>query len=450
MVKNIAIFILLCFTCMRSNAQDCFARIELNKRSVYVQEPFRVTIRVLTKTWYTAPLDFDNIQIPSAFILPFDRTQSGMFPVGDKQYAGLEFYFIVFPYKAGTFTIPPIHIVATTPPEGSAESKKVTLTTAPQKIVVKDVPASLKTDNWFVAKGVNISERWNKSLRNLKVGDVIVRTITIDAKGTLPQFIPEVAKEKPDWASIYPDDAELEDTRDENDANGRRIESITYLLEKAGDFKIPPIKVTWWNPNNSRKYEKSTTSLSIHIKENPNLGILTTLKDSLKTTQKITKPPEKKKGPYLIYGIPWYWFSLYALVALAVLYVLVRMTISLVRWLIQKRRHYLNSEQHWFNRFMHSANNSDKVINGLYQWWDRSGIANKSASAVETLTKDKETAITNEITNIYREVYKGENASATTIEQKQLKSAVKKYRRKKKLSNDQLADKISDNQKLWQ
>jgi hypothetical protein len=450
LVKKITIFILLCYVGVGSYAQDCFAHVELSKRSVYVQQPFRVTIRVLTKTWYTAPLDFDNVQIPSAFILPFDRTQSGMFTVGDKQYAGLEFYYIVFPYKAGTFTIPPIHIVATTPPEGSAESRKVTLTTPPQKIIVRDVPASLKTDNWFVAKGVNISERWNKSLRNLKVGDVIVRTVTIDASGTLPQFIPEVAKEKPDWASIYPDDAELQDTRDENDANGRRIETITYLLEKAGDFKIPPIKVTWWNPNNSRKYEKSTVSLSIHIKENPNLGILTTLKDSLKTSQKLAKPPEKKKGPYLIYGIPWYWFSLYALLAIAVLYVLVRHVISLIKWIIQKRRNYLNSEPHWFNKFMRSSNNSGKVINGLYQWWDRSGIVNRSASAVETLTKDKELEMKKEITSIYRDVYKGDKASTTTMEGRQLKSAIKKYRRRKRLSNDQLADKISEQQKLWQ
>ncbi|MDI3319387.1 BatD family protein [Pinibacter soli] len=449
MVKYIAISILLCFIGIDSNAQDCFARVELNKHSVYVQEPFRVTIRVLTKTWYTAPLDFDNIQIPSAFILPFDRTQSGMFTVGDKQYAGLEFYFIVFPYKAGTFTIPPIHIGATTPPEGSSESKKVTLATAPQKIIVRDVPASLKTDNWFVAKGVNISERWNKSLRDVKVGDVIVRTITIDASGTLPQFIPEVAKEKPDWASIYPDDAELQDTRNENDANGRRIESITYLLEKAGDFQIPPVKVTWWNPNNSRKYEKSTVSVSIHVKENPNLGILTTLKDSLKTTQKIAKPPEKKKGPYLIYGIPWYWFSLYALVAIAVLYVVVRLIISIVKWATQKRRNYLNSEQHWFNKFMRSPNNASKVINGLYQWWDRSGIANKSASATETFIHDKEPSIKKELDAIYKDLYEGENGSGS-VEQKQLKSEIKKYRKKKRLANDQLANKISEHQKLWE
>jgi hypothetical protein len=423
-------------------------RIELNKRSVYVQEPFRITIRVLTKTWYTAPLDFDNIQIPSAFILPFDRTQPGMFTVGNTQYAGLEFYYIVFPYKAGNFTIPPIHIVATTPPEGSSESRKVTLTTAPQKIVVRDVPASLKTESWFVAKGVNISERWNKSLRNLKVGDVIVRTITINASGTLPQFIPEVAKEKPEWASIYPDDAELEDTRDENDANGRRVESITYLLEKAGDFKIPPVNVTWWNPNNSRKYEKSTVALDIHIKENPNLGILTTLKDSLKTTQKITKPPEQKKGPYLIYGIPWYWFCLYALVALAVLYVVIRLTASLIKWLVQKRHNYLNSEQHWFTQFMRSSNTPGKFINGLYKWWDRSDIPNKSASAIKTLTENKEDEMSKDISNIYHELYKGENAINTT-EQKQFKSAIKKYRRRKKANNNELTDKIDDHQKLW-
>ncbi len=432
-----------------AKAQDCFARIELNKRTVYVQQPFRITVRVLTKTWYTAPLDFDNIQIPNSFILPFDRTFSSMFTVGNVQYAGLEFYYIVFPYKAGTFTIPPIHIVATTPPEGSSESRKVTLTTAPQKIIVKDVPPSLKKESWFVAKDVSISESWNKPMNNIKVGDVITRTITINAKGTLPQFIPEIAKEKPAWASIYPDEAELDDTRDENDANGRRIESITYLLEKAGKYQVPQIKVTWWNPNNSRIYSKITAPLSINIKENPNLGILTTLKDSLQAQQKNQPQNKAEKKTFLVLGIPWYWFTLYALTAISILYILIRLTIRMVKWLLLKRRHYLQSEYYSFLKFMRLPINSNKLIAALYNWWDKSKIVNRSPSVMATFKKENENEMIDELQNIYGHKYKNGDSSLVNTEEKKFKSNIKKYRNDKHdLSNEKTAN-ISSDQQLW-
>ncbi len=111
-----------------------------------------MTITVLTATWYTEPLDFDNIQIPNAFTLPFDQTTPGMFTVSGNQYAGLQFYFIVFPYTVGRFTIPPINIVATTPPKGGSTGVKVKLSTAPRPFTVKPVPDKLKDANWLRPK----------------------------------------------------------------------------------------------------------------------------------------------------------------------------------------------------------------------------------------------------------------------------------------------------------
>ena len=116
---------------------DCFARVTLDRHNVYVQQPFKVTITVLTATWYTAALSFDNIQVPNAFILAFDRTTPGMFSQGGQQYAGLQFYYIVFPYKEGEFVFPAIDIVAQTPPPGSSQSRNITISTPAQHFSVK-------------------------------------------------------------------------------------------------------------------------------------------------------------------------------------------------------------------------------------------------------------------------------------------------------------------------
>lgn len=427
---------------------DCFAKIELSKHSGYIQQPFRVTITVYTQTWYTAPLDFDNIQIPNSFILPFDKTVPGMFDINGKKYAGIQFYFIVFPYKAGNFTVPAINIKAHTPPVGGYKSEVVALKTTPQKFEVKDVPSKLKAnDEWFVAKDVNIYDHWNKPLKSLKVGDVVERTIEINAKGTLPQFIPDLKNIKPDWASIYPQDAALKDTRDENDANGKRVQTITYLLEQAGDFTVPPVEIRWWNPYNSRIYDKKTNTVSIHVNANPSLGILATLKDSLAAKQKPLTQKEVKKGPLTIYGILWYWFLLYAVIALVILYYIIKAITKLYKIIKVKRARYLQSEKHQLNKFLQaSSTDKNKVLARLYTWWDSFAREEKGASIIFSAKKDRENEVIKNLQSLNKELYS--NGEAADI--KGFKLTIKGYRKRKLNNEDEIKqDKIGIEQEEW-
>ncbi len=445
--KKITIWlILLCFFCRAGAQVSCFAKTDFDTHSVYAQQPFKITFTVLTATWYTEPLEFENLQIPNAFIIPFSQTRPGMFDVNGKQYAGLQFYYIVFPYKPGSYTISPIKIIATTPPEGEAVAKKITIATKPEKFVVKPMPANYKLD-WFVAKDVIITQRWNKPLHNLKTGDVIERTVIENAKGTLPQFIPELKPDTLNWASIYPQDANLQDTRDDYDANGVRTQTFTYLLEKEGDFIMPAAIIKWWNPYSRKVFQRSTGAVKIHVAANPNLGILATIKDSLNATKPIAVVEQKKTGPYLIYGIPWYWFTLYALAALLVLYVLVRVCIRIYKSLHQSYINYTKSEMYWFRKFKHSSLQFPSLLKNLYAWWDRFKAPGKSSSIITDTLKNKEEKISGPLSSLYEEVFNKNDTSAKADES--LKENIKAYR-KEMFSREILADdKIDAHQKPW-
>jgi hypothetical protein len=450
MVKRSAFIVLLSLVALITKAQvSCFVQTKLDRNSVYAQQPFKVTITVLTATWYTAPLEFDNLQIPNAFILPFDRTQPGMFDINKKQYAGLQFYFIVFPYKPGHFTLPAINIVATTPAVGDYKGKKVNVKSQPLSYVVKPVPKNFTADYWFVAKNVSITQTWNKPLRNLKIGDVLEATLTIDAKGTLPQFIPDLKTDSLDWAGVYPEQATLADTRDEYDANGTRTQSVTYLLEKEGDFTFPAPTIEWLNPNNSRVYKRSAPAVKIHVSANPNLGILKTLKDSLSAKQPVKATANVKHGPYLIYGIPWYYFALYAIAALWLLSFIIRLIIRAVRVVNRKYQSYLLSERYWFRKFSSSSSSAHVLLKNLYAWWDRFPVRDK-VSSIQSDAKDKgATDIDADLASYYRKLYAdGSDNVNTTAE---FKKNVEKYRRqlmeKARLKENK---NIAANQTLWE
>ena len=421
--------------------------MDFDTRSVYAQQPFKITFTVLTATWYTAPLEFENLQIPNAFIIPFDQTQPGMFDVKGRKYAGLQFYYIVFPYKPGSYTIPPIKIVATTPPEGESEARKITIATTPEKFVVKPMPSNYSGE-WFVAKDVRITQHWNKPLRNLKVGDVIERTVIENAKGTLPQFIPELKPDSLNWAGIYPQDADLKDTRDDYDANGVRTQTFTYLLEKEGDFVFPSEVVKWWNPYSRKVFQRGSGAVKIHVAPNPNLGILTTIKDSLAAKQPVVVAEKKSTGPHLIYGIPWYWFTLYALAALLVLYVVVKLGIRVYRSLHRSYINYTNSEVYWFRKFEHSSLQFPELLKRLYAWWDRFTIPGKSSSIIVDSKQRQEENTAAPLSSLYKEVFENNNTAATADEA--LKKNIKLYREELQKNKTSVADgSIDVHQKLW-
>ncbi|MDR2921030.1 MAG: BatD family protein [Tannerella sp.] len=431
--------ILLTFFVLLTILQPMQAQVSvsvyLNRKSVYVQQPFRVTITVYTKTWFTQPLEFNKLQIPNAFIIPFDKTQPGMFTIGGKQYPGIQFYYIVFPYEVGNFTVPPIEITAQSPPEGSSESRKVVLHTTPQSFEVKDVPDDLKKKGtWFVAKNVNLQDSWEPSSANYKVGDVVKRTITINAGGTLPQFIPELSgQEKLSWASSYPRDPELTDTHAGGDANGRSVQTITYLIEKDGDFTVPAISLPYWNPYSAKMLTVSTKPVKIHVDKNNNLGILTTLKDSLAATQPTQSAGTSGKKPLLILGMHWYVFAGWALAAVILLYFAFRLGKRAYRQIRTKWNNYRISEKHLFRKFLRSGNEPQQFIPALYDWWD-SLSGKPSASVGSSLEIAGKTNDSNTIKNYFDKTVKGEKNGGSGEIRKLLTDYRSQYN--EELSND--------------
>ncbi len=417
------------------------ASVDLSRSSVYVQQPFRVNITVYTQTWFTAPLEFINLQIPNAFIVPFDKTQPGMFTVGGKQYPGIQFYYIVFPYKTGEFSVPSLEITAQSPPEGSSTSRKIVIHTAEQKFTVKDIPQSAKNGTWFVAEDITLTEKWNVGLDNLKVGDVIERTITIDAQETLPQFIPNIAEQQQtNWASIYPKDPILSDSKASGDVNGQSLQKTTYLLEKSGNVTLPAIHLSFWNPYTSKMQERILPEKTLHIKENANLGILTTLRDSLAGANQ-GKNPNTAKIPFLIWGFTWYEFTGIVIMGLGMLYLIVHFGIRFYKKWKVRRKAYKQSEKYLFSQFLKS---DDKhIITALYKWWDV--LENRPSASVRFSMLNLKTESDENLLKTYIEKYfKDEKTSDIIIFKKTIQNL-----RKQILNTSQVSKVINEEQRVW-
>jgi hypothetical protein len=360
----------ICFLSNATSAQiNCFATARLNTTEVYPEQPIKVTITVLTETWFTQPLDFEPVTVSNAFVIPFKRTQSGIHHINNKQYAGLEFFFLIYPYASGIYEFPEVRVNVETPPVGGYKGQKVTVNTKPREFKVLDIPEDYEGNQWFIAKNVRISERWSKPLEEVKVGDVFERSITVSAAGTLPSFIPELELEETDFATIYPQEPELNDNRTRHDVNGVRIEKNLYLFEKEGSYEIPSVRVEWWNPYARRMYFKQLEAINITVKPNPDLGMLLSVKDSLNATES-TLESGSDEGPTLWFGLLWWEFVLVGTGILILILLFFRAVTHLIKWILKKRHDYLLSERYFLGKIDRHKEAKEK-INAVYAWLDR-------------------------------------------------------------------------------
>lgn len=361
-------FILLMLCTLPTFAQqaEAFARVSVSPREGVVRQAYKVNISVHSSTWFTSPLQFTNLHIDDAFIIPFTRTVSSIAYINKKQYSTLTFYYLVFPYKEGNIEIPEITMTTNIPPEGGYKGEPRTIKTRPQKLKVNPIPNNKDGKIWMVANSVTILEKWNKSTSDLKVGDVIERTITINASGTLPSLISPLDIVEPEKVSIYPKAAVLKDKRNDEGVNGERVESYSYLFEEEGTITIPEEEVLWWNPYTQKANKRIIPEHKITIAPNPDLALLRSLKDSLDA---INTPVEVSSTES---SYPWKRAIILSLFILVTLWGIYRITKRIYSRVVKKHDAYLQSEQYYFKQVTKATNskNTKLYIRELYNWFD--------------------------------------------------------------------------------
>jgi hypothetical protein len=85
-------------------------------------------------------------------------------------------------------------------------------------------------------------------------------------------MLPEVPTPKLTGVAVYPDRPEVSDQTERGDLVGKRIESLTYVCEKAGSVVIPGVQMRWWNPTESAWKEHTLPEINLDIAVNPEYG----------------------------------------------------------------------------------------------------------------------------------------------------------------------------------
>lgn len=351
--------------------QSTWGSVTLNRSSVYVGQPIQVSVTAYTSTWFTKGVDLGNIKVNGAFTVYF-RSVSKSEQIKGKTYAGVEMIYNVFPYNEEDIVFPALEITVETPAEGSSKGVKRILKTAPKNITVKPVPPNFEKSEWLVASGLSVSENWQGDLDNVKVGDVLSRSIKRTAYGTVSELIPAVHWDSIPSISNYPTRSELNNNKSKTAISSNRTETMRYLFEKEGEVILPEMVFSWYNSYQNKLYKRTLKERRIMVKPNPDLGMLASIRDSLNVdVAKIAETEEDEKSTTIL-GMTLKEFIVTVVVvilSLVLLFYLLKMAISKVR---EKYSAYRKSELYYFNRLKKAIKQGQEkdVVNALYRWID--------------------------------------------------------------------------------
>jgi hypothetical protein len=353
---------------------NIWASVNFNKQEVVAGEPLLVTISVYTSTWFTAPPQYGEIQVPEAMMVEYQqRTGSLRKTIGNRSYPAVEKKYVVYPFREGENRLPALSIQVESPPEGDYRGKRRVVRSPERSFTVLPPPEGIATDKWLTAYQVDLSEQWDRPLDQLKQGDVLERQITIRTEGALAALIPPMQADTGSFGKVYPRAARLSNVQNQSSFTGTRVERWTYLLENEGSHNIPGIELSWYDPGSGQLKQATLGEKEITVNANPNLEFLLSMQDSLQAMLEIGEDVSEKE-PFRWMGLNW-WQWLVALLSAGILVYFHVLILRRVRSsLREKKIRTKESEERYFENLKKQAHgNPDpaELMRALISWYDR-------------------------------------------------------------------------------
>ena len=101
----------------------------------------------------------------------------------------------------------------------------------------------------ITSRDLKVEESWKpEPANNAKVGDAFVRTLQWTAGDVTGMAFPPLKPAPIRGLGTYAAEPVVADTEDRGSLHGARTDQVTYVCKTGGHFEIPPLAVTWWDP----------------------------------------------------------------------------------------------------------------------------------------------------------------------------------------------------------
>jgi hypothetical protein len=400
-MKTLAVIALVWLSAACAAAQEAAApepilRTKLDPPTTVVGQQVTLTIEILAPNYMTKPPELPDLQIRNA-VTRQGSTVNVSEQINGTTFAGVSVEFLIYPQEPGRYAVPAQNVTITYAAAPPA-TRGATVAT-PALAFEATIPDAAQALDPFVATSRLVARQELKpSSEHLKVGDSVVRTVTIEADGLPAMLLPALSLGPAEGAERYPAQPEFQDKYDSRTGAlvSRRTDQATYMLQKAGELDLPAIEIAWWNLHESKVERAHADAVRLSVAENPAMKV-----------RAPDTPRTSLRGLYLFLA-DHLWPALAIVVMLSAVAWFAPSTIAVLRRREEQRREaYRQSEAFAFSKFRAAARRGDaaKTYFALLDWAAHLGSATRAAGlrALRIAARDPE--LDAEVAGIERQLF---------------------------------------------
>ncbi len=221
-------------------------------KSGYVQGQFIATVRFYNRV----PIiegSLDSPEPENATMLRLGDDHNYMTQRNGQRWSVTERKFAIFPESSGTLELPAVRFVGRIADNrdrfGSLfnRGRRVSTKADSIELEVKARPDTYDGQYWLPAKELTLEDKWSDPKLEVRVGDPITRTISLQARGLLSTQLPRIEMPSPDNVRVYPDQPVEQNLTGGGDFIGRIESKYAVVPTDPGELTLPPIKLSWWD-----------------------------------------------------------------------------------------------------------------------------------------------------------------------------------------------------------
>jgi hypothetical protein len=228
-------------------AEPVLLRASLAKPGlVLVGERVTIRVKLLTTTTFASAPVFELPTISGALLMQIeDRPVLGTEEIDGESYAVQQYELTLFIMRPGMAEVPSFTVRFESPPhlgEKPVEHRLIT----PALQVEARMPASAENLAGIIAaQELHVDQIWQPQPTNAHVGDAFTRTVTLIAPAVPGMIFPPLPLAKVDGLAVYTKPPVVQDQIERGDFTGKRIDTVTYICERPGQFTLPALVIPW-------------------------------------------------------------------------------------------------------------------------------------------------------------------------------------------------------------
>jgi hypothetical protein len=339
---------------------------------IYVGQKVRLFVEVLTNTWFAKAPQFPELRIPHAICLELSQFGVNFSErIEGEAYAAQRKEYVIYPQRLERYSVPSLTVKISYARPGESPGE-VTLISPPQEFEAR-VPEEAKGVDYFVTTPqLRVQEEYDRSFEDLKVGDSFSRTVTMIADDSVGMLLPPLDFGVIEGLNAYPASPRMEDKSNRGVNTGKRFESVTYVMEKEGDYKLPEIIIYWFDLQDEELKLEVLPAVEFSVAANPELEqeMLAFLEDEEIESEEETTAAQKR--PLDIKNILYLILALILLFAALVIFIIPYLK-RFFAWRKRQKSIQAETEKAYFKRFRKACNkeNPKEVMQSLLNWLDK-------------------------------------------------------------------------------